>query len=194
MKYILDFDGGPMETETHAELSMDIEASKERVFSSLRIKYAAEVQLIIHKWGRLEDIRKTLGLSQRKICQLLLVDPSAWTRWTRSPNNDEAPPHIFRALSWYLLLLDKSPELSPYVFLQNVARPQIPENEIRKVTERISDDFKRSLGTQKDLKYELLLNEVSELQNVNRLQRTWLIGVSVTIGLLFIGVIAQRLF
>lgn len=192
MKYILDFNGGPMEIQTPTDLPMDVEASKERVFSSLRIKYAAEVQLIIQKWGRLEDIRKTLGLSQRKICQLLLVDPSAWTRWTRSADADEAPPHIFRALSWYLLLLDKSPELSPYVFLQNVARPQIPENEIRKVTERISDDFKRSLDNQKDLKYELLLNEVSELQRVNQLQRTWLIAISAIIGLLAVGAIAQR--
>ena len=61
------------------------------------------------KLGHLEDIRKQLGLSQRKMAQLLLVDPSAWTRWTRS--GERAPPHIYRALQWYLALEEKYPAL-----------------------------------------------------------------------------------
>lgn len=167
-----------MEIESHINPSTSFKEDTDRPQSSLRIKYAAETQLIINKWGRLEDMRKTLGLSQRKICQLLLVDPSAWSRWTKNPEVDEAPPHIFRALSWYLLLLDKSPELSPYVFLQTVARPGLPETEIRKVTERISDDLKKSFAGAEDPKYDKLLDEISSLQQTNQTQRYWLIAIT----------------
>jgi transcriptional regulator with XRE-family HTH domain len=152
-----------MEMETFTNPSTSFKEGQDRAQSSLRIKYAAETQLIINKWGRLEDIRKTLGLSQRKICQLLLVDPSAWSRWTKNPQHDEAPPHIFRALSWYLLLLDKSPELSPYVFLQTVARPGLPETEIRKLTERITDDVREGFQA-----------ELSLLKRQNTIQRALL--------------------
>lgn len=157
-----------MEFETQASLPDIIDSSKTRVSSALRMKYEAEVQLIKHKWGSLEDIRKTLGLSQRKICQLLLVDPSAWSRWTRINENgseEEAPPHIYRSLSWYLLLLDKSPELSPYVFLQTVARPQIPEKEIQKVTGKISEELKVTLRLGA---YEKLTQEVTQLKRINK--------------------------
>lgn len=149
-----------MEIETLIDPSTSFKEGPDRAQSSLRIKYSAETQLIVNKWGRLEDIRKTLGLSQRKMCQLLLVDPSAWSRWTKNPHSDEAPPHIFRALSWYLLLLDKSPELSPYVFLQTVARPGLPETEIRKLTERITDDVRESFRA-----------ELNTLKKHNRIQR-----------------------
>lgn len=40
------------------------------------------------------------------MCQLLLVDPSAWTRWTR--NEEKTPPHIYRALEWFLALNEKT--------------------------------------------------------------------------------------
>jgi hypothetical protein len=40
------------------------------------------------------------------MCQLLLVDPSSWTRWTKE---GQAPPHIFRALEWYMLLTKEAP-------------------------------------------------------------------------------------
>lgn len=79
-----------------------------RVRSSLRMRYQAEVQLIRKDLGGLEDIRNGLGISQRKICQLLLVDPSAWTRWLK--DESKVPPHVFRALSWYVDL--KSDEKS----------------------------------------------------------------------------------
>lgn len=182
-----------MEFETHTDFSNHQESSKERVQSSLRMKYSAEVQLITQKWGRLEDIRKTLGLSQRKICQLLLVDPSAWTRWTRNPEGDEAPPHIFRALSWYLLLLDKSPELSPYVFLQTVARPTLPETEIRKVTDRISEDLKKAVEDSEGLKFKGLHHEMSQLRKVNQIQRYWLIAISTCLVLFMLAMFFYKL-
>ncbi len=164
-----------MEIRPHIEPSTLFKESPDRVQSSLRIKYSAETQLIINKWGRLEDIRKTLGLSQRKICQLLLVDPSAWSRWTKNPNMDEAPPHIFRALSWYLLLLDKNPELSPYVFLQTVARPGLPENEIRKLTDRITQEVR-----------ETFKRELSTLEKHSRIQKVILGGLILAI-LIYLG-------
>lgn len=79
-----------------------------RVKSAIRMRYEAEVSFLRKQNGELEQIRERLGLSRRKICQLLLVDPSAWTRWT-APGS-EAPPHIYRALDWYLSIMEKDPE------------------------------------------------------------------------------------
>lgn len=77
-----------------------------RTRSSRRFKYEAEVQVIKQQIGDLEAIRTKLGLSQRKMCELLLVDPSAWTRWLKT---DAVPPHVYRALSWYISHTEKSP-------------------------------------------------------------------------------------
>lgn len=92
-----------------------------RINSSLRMQYEAHVQVIRNQIGGLDAIRGQLGLSQRKICQLLMVDPSAWTRWTKaSPAHsglDSAPPHIWRALQWYMILQQKIPGLTPEYFL-----------------------------------------------------------------------------
>ena len=80
--------------------------------SSLRMKYDAEVSVIKSKIGDLDEVRKSLGLSQRKISQLLMVDPSAWTRWT---NGTTPPPaSVYRALQWYLALIEKHPEWHPH--------------------------------------------------------------------------------
>lgn len=79
--------------------------------SSLRIKYEAEKQVLEQQLGSLEEIRERLGLSQRKMAQLLLVDPSAWTRWIKDPS--KVPPHVYRALQWYLELTEKKPEWRP---------------------------------------------------------------------------------
>ncbi|AFY01682.1 hypothetical protein Bdt_1995 [Bdellovibrio bacteriovorus str. Tiberius] len=83
--------------------------------TSLRMNYEAQVTVIQRQIGNLEQIRGDLGLSQRKISQLLMVDPSSWTRWVKQ--GDEAPPHIWRALQWYLALREKIPGLTPNYFL-----------------------------------------------------------------------------
>lgn len=83
--------------------------------TSLRMHYEAQVSVIQKQIGNLDEIRGNLGLSQRKMAQLLLVDPSSWTRWTK--NGDEAPPHIWRALQWYLALREKIPGLTPQYFI-----------------------------------------------------------------------------
>ncbi len=83
--------------------------------TSLRMHYDAQVSVVQKQLGDLEEIRGNLGLSQRKMAQLLLVDPSSWTRWTK--NGDEAPPHIWRALQWYMILREKIPGLTPQYFI-----------------------------------------------------------------------------
>ncbi len=79
-----------------------------RAKSAVRMRYEAEVKYLREQHGDLEQIRARLGLSRRKMCELLLVDASAWTRWT-APGG-EAPPHIYRALDWYLSHMEKDPE------------------------------------------------------------------------------------
>lgn len=89
--------------------------------TSLRMHYEAQVSVIQRQIGNLDEIRAQLGLSQRKMAQLLLVDPSSWTRWTKQ--GDEAPPHIWRALHWYLALNEKIPGLTPQYFIST--NPQV---------------------------------------------------------------------
>ncbi|MBK7842626.1 MAG: hypothetical protein IPJ71_02865 [Bdellovibrionales bacterium] len=97
--------------ESYSESQFREHGGADRSKTPLRLKYEAETAVIQKKIGHLEDIRNSLGLSRRKMAQLLLVDPSAWTRWTK--NEDSAPPHIFRALQWYMALIDKQPGWHP---------------------------------------------------------------------------------
>ena len=104
------FDEGFLEAELGA-----------RSKTSIRMHYEAQVAVIQKQLGNLEEIRGNLGLSQRKMAQLLLVDPSSWTRWTKQ--GDQAPPHIWRALQWYLALREKIPGLTPQYFISS--HPQV---------------------------------------------------------------------
>jgi transcriptional regulator with XRE-family HTH domain len=128
-----------------------------RAKTSLRIRYEAEVQVIKRKLGNLEDIRKTLGLSQRKISQLLFVDPSAWTRWTKG--GDEAPPHIYRMLQWYLALEDKYPTLDTGFWLSTVSRISEPaQNEMRdRKTDQLSAEIQALFAEQIKIRNDLAL-------------------------------------
>lgn len=100
------------------------EPENERMKSPLRIKYEAEANVLRQKLGSLEEIRQKLGLTQRKMTQLLLVDPSAWTRWVR--DESRVPPHVYRSLQWYLELIDKKPEWSPQNSFQPYIQTQVP--------------------------------------------------------------------
>lgn len=106
-----------MEMEPTFKTDFNADFAEGRVKSSLRLQYEAQVRVVRGQIGDLEKIRTDLGLSQRKISQLLLVDPSAWTRWTRDESNESAPPHIWRALQWYMTLKEKIPGLTPQYFL-----------------------------------------------------------------------------
>lgn len=105
------------ESSREAFLNEDLGASESGVRSktSHRMFYEAQTAVIQKQLGNLEKIRQDLGLSQRKMCQLLMVDPSAWTRWNRP--GEEAPPHIWRALQWYMTLQEKIPGLTPQYFI-----------------------------------------------------------------------------
>jgi hypothetical protein len=82
--------------------------SENEVKMGLRDRYLLERDRIKDEIGDLELIRAKLGLSQRRLCQILLVDPSAWTRWLKT----EAPPHIYKALSWLIELKKSQPEIT----------------------------------------------------------------------------------
>jgi transcriptional regulator with XRE-family HTH domain len=102
--------------EGYMEGSIDVRSK-----TSLRMHYEAQVSVLRRQMGDLESIRLGLGLSQRKMSQLLMVDPSSWTRWTKQ--GDEAPPHVWRALQWYSILNEKIPGLTPQYFMNQ--SPQV---------------------------------------------------------------------
>lgn len=91
-----------------------VETLDPKAKTSLRMNYEAQVLVIQRQIGGLEEVRLKLGLSARKLCQLLLVDPSAWTRWRKE---GDAPPHVWRSLQWYLTLQEKIPGLTPQYFI-----------------------------------------------------------------------------
>jgi transcriptional regulator with XRE-family HTH domain len=86
-----------------------------RAKTSIRMHYEAQARVIRSQIGDLEEVRQKLNLSARKMCQLLMIDPSAWSRWTKK--GDEVPPHVWRALQWYLIVCDKIPGLTPQYFI-----------------------------------------------------------------------------
>lgn len=102
-----------VQLEKTSAFSSDLESPRAK--SPHRMHYEAQVEVIRKQLGDLEKIRENLGLSQRKISQLLMVDPSAWTRWTKK--GESAPPHIYRALQWYMILQEKLPGLTPQYFV-----------------------------------------------------------------------------
>ena len=132
-----------------------------RARSSLRQRYEAEAKVIERRIGGLEKARETLGLSQRKMAQLLLVDPSAWTRWTQEEQG--APPHIWRALAWYLALQDKYPALDAAFWLQGVARSADGDRISQNADEiRAARLHTRSL----EIKIQDLSREIAQLKQV----------------------------
>ena len=101
-------DGFMDELEAHSEVhSLNTRQTDDRPKGANRMRYDAEVEVMKREIGSLDTIRARLGLSRRKLCQLLLVDPSAWSRWTRE--DEDAPPHIYRALQWYVRLHENFP-------------------------------------------------------------------------------------
>lgn len=115
------------------DFHLDLDSSTEilndppqtRPKTPIRMTYEAEVKIFRSKYGGIEDVRKSLGFSRRKMCQLLMVDPSAWTRWMR--DDSRVPPHIYRALEWYLALEKKlvnEPDLATILLK---GRPQVGE-------------------------------------------------------------------
>lgn len=152
--------------------------------TSTRMFYEAQVSVIKKQLGNLEKIRTDLGLSQRKICQLLLVDPSAWTRWNR--DGEGAPPHIWRSLQWYMTLQEKIPGLTPQYFIGK--DPQIlHEKALLKISEEKTR--RESLETEiQHLKSSFLEQQESLLKDLRfyRLLSYALIILAPFIAVLFI--------
>ena len=139
-----------------------------RARSSLRQRYEAEARVIERRIGGLEKAREMLGLSQRKMAQLLLVDPSAWTRWTQGSQG--APPHVWRALAWYLALQDKYPALDAAFWLQGVARstgPAVDEQVSRNLAANADEIRAAKLHTRAlEIKIQELSREIARLQQI----------------------------
>ena len=90
--------GRPLQGE---KMSLEEKAlTKSSPKSSRRLRYEAEVETIKQRHGGLENIRESLGLSRKEITKWLLVDPSAWTRWTQ--RGESAPPHVYKTLALLL--------------------------------------------------------------------------------------------
>jgi len=199
--------GLSLQNETLVSSAVSPISPGNRVKSSQRLRYEAEVGLIRRKLGNLETIRDSLGLSQRKMAQLLLVDPSAWTRWTKG--TESAPPHIYRALQWYLALQDKYPALDVGFWLSTVAR--VDESSQTRAQEQKRDQKIESLGADFStltaeiarLKSELKAQthqftaavEVIELRERRLRRQFW--GLLIVVGLaiaLVLGRMVSRLF
>lgn len=165
--------------------------------SSLRMVYEAQSQVIQRQIGDLEMVREKLGLNARKICQLLLVDPSAWNRWTRPGSS--APPHIWRALQWYMIVQEKLPGLTPQFFIERVVTRV--ESKAKSVDDSKSQLWAESLGAQthqlnEDMGYlrmqsQNLLLQIedqtqllkTQAQQIQRLKLALVVGLCLCFGL-----------
>lgn len=152
----------------------------ERAKTSLRMHFEAQSKVIKGQIGELEEVRASLGLSQRKMAQLLMVDPSAWTRWTRI--GEDAPPHIWRALQWYMTLREKIPGLTPQYFIGADSRV-LHEQALQKIEEekllrqKWSENLSQDLDTQEFIRRnesDLLKKQIQDLQHSLTLQKKFL--------------------
>ena len=155
-----------------------IDPENSRAKTSLRMNYEAQSIVIERQLEGLEGVRSKLGLSQRKMAQLLLVDPSAWTRWNKPGNR--APGIIWRALQWYMILNEKIPGLTPNYFLN--AAPSVVRAETLKDLKKESEARelleKKLLGL--DHQLQKFSNEISDLKSQLKLWRTGTLILTLT--------------
>jgi hypothetical protein len=163
--------GRPVGRDSGPSINDEKPQGNSRSRSSLGFEYEAQVQIIKQKHGDLEAIRHRLGLSRRKISQILMVDPSAWTRWTKK--GEDAPAHVYRSLEWYLLLQNKYPGMDSPFWLEAIARPA------------------RTAGANLDIE-KLQARLTQQLETFQRKLRWTQVGLVSTIALsaLIIGLIA----
>src|SRR4051794_15206242 len=96
----MEIQTSPLPSHSLEKSTTDTSGRRQR--SVKRLKHEAEVQIFRNKVGDLEGIRESLGLRPTQMADLLRVHPSAWTRWTQA--GQQAPPHIYQMLEWYLEL------------------------------------------------------------------------------------------
>lgn len=142
----------------------------DRTKSSNRMIYEAQVKAIRQQIGELEEIRDKLGLSQRKMCQLLMVDPSAWNRWTQEEGS--APPHIWRALQWYFALKKDVPGINESYFLGHEFRlrdQDAQKNRLNQVASQVQLLNEEIVGLKDE--NERLKNNLAEHQTTLKLKQ-----------------------
>lgn len=163
-----------------SDLSFSKPPQKHRAKTSLRLKYEAESRVGLQKLGGLEGFRTQMGLSQRQICQLLLVDPSAWTRWSR--DESKVPPHVVRALEWYMALERKEPAFAEWRehFLKRESSLKALEDWRRQVERRVDRNQSEKHSNHGDI--QALTDQIGELKAMNHELRTTL-DVKATSGL-----------
>ena len=156
-----------------------------RTKTSTRMHYEAQVAVIQRQIGDLESLRASLGLSARKMCQLLLVDPSAWTRW----KSEGAPPHIWRALQWYSILQERIPGLTPQYFTGK--DPEVLHQEALKKLHQtgmdLSDEFSRELSLQN----QVLSQKMERLERLQNQQR-WMLWALASVCLVLASLLLFR--
>lgn len=102
-------------------------------------RYRLEVDFLREKIGPLEEVRAQLGLSQRKMSELLLVDPASWSRWVKK---GAAPGYIYKSLQWFLALRERHPEVATFAWLQTQSdekNSHYLEHEIQQLKAQIQD-------------------------------------------------------
>lgn len=124
--------------------------------TSLRMRYEAESIVIQKELGSLEKIRESLGMSRRKMSQLLLIDPSTWTRWTQ--DEKKVPPLVFRSLQWYLALIEKKPIWSPHNTFSDLSSSALISERIKKL----------------ETKLEKTLQELNQWKKQKTKRKSWL--------------------
>lgn len=153
--------------------------------------YLVERNQIISEIGDLEAIRKSLGLSRRKICKLLLVDPSSWTRWTK-PGGPDAPAYIYRSLQWCLAIMDKYPESHPLVRSLSYEKENKVDILYKKIDERLSFNRSMSFELKSDLDEMRSINEKIAASNKS-LKRLLKVSLSIVAFLVMSILILQLL-
>ena len=124
-----------------------------------------QVEVIKNQFGDIDKIRTQLGLSQRQMAQLLMVDPSTWTRWQKQKKG--APPHIYRALQWLMIIREQLPD--------NTIIPVQPNNtNTMKIAKQLDAQFfekqmkeqkiKKNVGTIINPRYEEVVTETRKEQ------------------------------
>ncbi len=158
--------------------------------TSLRSSYEDQVELIKVQIGDLEKVRMDLGLSQRQISRLLMIDPSSWTRWTK--HGAAAPPHIYRALQWLMIIKEKLPGLS-VIPAQNQSNAHLASQlDARFFEQQMKEEVKkREEGLDK---MQLTVLEMqNRMQGQNQLIKTLIFAVLLLIGVI-IGRLVKALF
>jgi FtsZ-binding cell division protein ZapB len=163
---------------------------------------------------QLENIRIKLGLSRRQICKLLKVDPSAWTRWMKTPSG--APAHVHQSLEWYMKLVEQNPEQNAPQLLAQKFESSNKESEIqisrlkrevetlrrdnlekREVFEqlggKIQNSFENILLKFRDQMVPLKMMEVDSLKYENKKLQTTVQGLESKMNQLFRKLKARNL-